>query len=238
MLKYAAEGRNRAGSSTEPIANVNPTVAAAAAALLSRGATSASLSGVGASSRAQRAEAFAARRSASEPVRDFDDDEADEEEEEDLSFASEGRPRRSGVLNHRHHPGRHAEEGSSASASTKTSSLVQEGHDDDSYDSSCGSDDRSDVASWIALDLRAMHHNQQQHRRGGGHHSREPSNGYDTITLDSADFYGYAPSQTGSHQSAADSQQHHWTPRSHERRRDWREHRGRHSASPAHYLNS
>jgi len=125
--------------------------------------------------------------------------------------------------------------------------LVQEGHD--SYEaSSCGSDDRSDVASWVALDLGSMRNpvglqhserplhqrsQQQQHHPG---HSREPSNGYDDrLTIDSTDFYGYVPSQTGS-MSTADAQ--HWTPGHHAHDGHLAGFRGRHSASPAHYISS
>ena len=80
---------------------------------------------------------------------------------------------------------------------------VREEHD--SYEaSSCGSgagsqDDRSDVASWVALDLRHLRHQRdprgdhhdQQHRRGS--HAADLDNGYDVMTIDS-DFYGYAAS--------------------------------------------
>lgn len=132
------------------VGEVNSTVAAAAAALMTRGVTSASLNaGAG---RNQRVEAFAARRSASEPVNhDYDDDEGDyeeeEEEEEDLSFASSERMMstsaakrrreefgghrqgssigmgRTSAGRHHHHHLHHGEDGSTASASTKTSSL-------------------------------------------------------------------------------------------------------------------
>jgi len=135
-------------SARRRVGEVNSTVAAAAAALMTRGVTSASLN-VGAG-RNQRVEAFAARRSASEPVNhDYDDDEGDyeeEEEEEDLSFASSERMmststakrRREEFGGHRqgssigmgrtsagrhHHHLHHGEDGSTASASTKTSSL-------------------------------------------------------------------------------------------------------------------
>lgn len=126
----------RSGSKKE----VNATVAAAAAALLGGGRVSGAASAHSLNVRSQRVGAFGARRSASEPVRDFADDEDDEvddeEEEEDLSFASSERmtagtssmtTRRREMMS-RHHQsagnrmGRQ-EEGSSASASTKTSSL-------------------------------------------------------------------------------------------------------------------
>ena len=230
---------------------------AAAAAARNGGATGGgpALSGA----RAQR-EAFASRRSASEPVRNYadqdddccDDEEEEEEEEDDEdslvyeSMAAVRGKRLLGAPAARRHHHQHHEDGSTASASTKTSSVIPEGHDDSYEASSCGSDDRSDVASWVALDLRGLrghhhHHNpaggggggQHQTSRRSNHHQQQQRNGYDTTTIDS-DFYGYAPSQTG---SAADS----WTLRS--QHHDWRDHhsvgsnsRGsRHSVSPARY---
>lgn len=109
---------------------------------------------------------------------------------------------------------------------------VLEGHD--SYEaSSCGSgasqDDRSDVASWVALDLRGLPRHHLQHQQP--HHS----NGYDTLTIDS-DFYGYAGSTTGS--TAADPNSWSLHP-DHDHQWRERDHSGsRHSASPAHYSSS
>ena len=202
--------------------------------------------------RAQR-EAFASRRSASEPVnRDYadqdddccDEDEDEDEDEDSLVYESMAAVRGKRLLgapgSRRHH---HTEDGSTASAaSTKTSSLIPEGQDDSYEASSCGSDDRSDVASWVALDLRGLRGQQRRSNNNNNHHphhhtsrqQQQQRNGYDTTTIDS-DFYGYAPSQTG---SAADS----WTLRSHNQD-SWRDHhsagsnsRGsRHSVSPTRY---
>ena len=118
----------------------------------------------------------------------------------------------------------------------------------DSYDaSSCGSgqsagsqeDDRSDVASWVALDLRHLRH---QHPH---------DNGYDVMTIDS-DFYGYAasgrsssglPEVAGSH-SGTGERPLSWAgthPVDADSQHSLIRHRERHSmtsSTPSHYVNA
>ena len=248
--RASANQRQLMTSSTGGLSSL-AAVAAAAARNGGGGVTAVGGGGV----RAQR-EAFASRRSASEPVnRDYadqdddccDEDEDEDEDEDSLVYESMAAVRGKRLLGA---PGgrrpHHTEDGSTASAaSTKTSSLIPEGQDDSYEASSCGSDDRSDVASWVALDLRGLRGQQRRSNNNNNHHphhhtsrqqqqQQQQRNGYDTTTIDS-DFYGYAPSQTG---SAADS----WTLRSHNQD-SWRDHhsagsnsRGsRHSVSPARY---
>ena len=97
----------------------------------------------------------------------------------------------------------------------KRLTTVPEGRD--SYDaSSCGSgsqDDHSDVASWVALDLRLLSRRDRNSMNGD---TSTLENGYDDVAVDS-DFYGYAaePGTAGSsiwsttqvaHQADGDSQ--------------------------------
>ena len=128
--------------------------------------------------------------------------------------------------------------------------LTAVAEEQDSYDgSSCGSgqsagsqeDDRSDVASWVALDLRHLRHQHPQ------------DNGYDVMTIDS-DFYGYAtsgrssgvPEAGGSHSGTGERPLSwagtHPTDAESQHSPDVRvRHRERHSATPStpsHYTNT
>ncbi|XP_057377452.1 FERM domain-containing protein 3-like [Daphnia carinata] len=181
--------------------------------------------------RRHRSASYASRRSTSEPISgdgfEYGDD---EEETDDLSFDRHRSTERTTPNGSRRR--NHNDEPLPRQRHRQHDQDVLEGHD--SYEaSSCGSgasqDDRSDVASWVALDLRGLPRHHLQHQQP--HHS----NGYDTLTIDS-DFYGYAGSTTGS--TAADPNSWSLHP-DHDHQWRERDHSGsRHSASPAHYSSS
>ncbi|XP_032795356.2 FERM domain-containing protein 5 isoform X2 [Daphnia magna] len=181
--------------------------------------------------RRNRSATYASRRSTSEPISGDGFEYADDEEEtDDLSFDRHRSMERTTPNGSRRR--NHNDEPLPRQRHRQHDQDVLEGHD--SYEaSSCGSgasqDDRSDVASWVALDLRGLPRHHLQHQQP--HHS----NGYDTLTIDS-DFYGYAGSTTGS--TAADPNSWSLHP-DHDHQWRERDHSGsRHSASPAHYSSS